>query len=197
MPSVITSAAVSQKLDADRIKHVVIGGHAMAAHGRVRNTEDVDVISVDMEEAAKSIATLHRGATVVRYAGAQNCSVLGDDGRKVADVLSYFGAAANRHAVDSAMRVDGVSMPERQAMMALKFEAMTSASRPRDKRAIDLSDLIYLVNRYHRGDSSTAAADSKVIEHLVESDSCGDSTRGAGRWRDLHRAILTDQPIAI
>lgn len=191
----MSAVDVSARLASAQVCHVVIGGHAMAAYGRVRNTEDVDVIAVDMEHAASCIAGLYQGAAVHRAPGAIGSAVLAADGRKLADVLSYYGGAAFRHAIDTAQVVDGVSVPSRESLMALKFEAISSATRPRDKKAMDLSDLIYLVTR-HR-DQSGASDIRRSIGDIVEIDSCGDPLRGKARWEAMYDAILSGSPISI
>ena len=186
---------VSQALTASGIRHVVIGGHAMAAHGRIRNTEDVDVVAVAMTDAAAVVAALRPGAHVERHAGSMGCVVSGPNQEKLADVLDYFGSHAHRLAIDTAQTVDGVQAPRQDALMAMKFEALSSATRPHDKRHQDLADLIHLVDRYHRGKDHHAEVES--IATVVEADGCGDVKRGADRWRDLHAAIIARSPIAV
>lgn len=167
----------------------------MAAHGHVRNTEDVDVVAMAMTEAATVIATLRAGAQVERKPGMMGCHVTAGDRAKLADVLDYFGSHAHRFAIDTAITIDGVQVPHAEALMAMKFEALTSNTRAQTKRYLDLADLIHLVDRYHRGrDASESIA---AIAHVVEADACGDPERGATRWRCLHTAILAGARIAI
>lgn len=186
---------VSTRLKNAHVHHVIIGGHAMAAHGRIRNTEDVDVIAVDMEQAAACIASMHLGSAVHRAPGAMGCAVFAADGRKLADVLNYFGGAAFRYAIDTAKVLDGVSVPSPEALMALKFEAVSSGTRPRDKRAMDLSDLIYLVTKFR--DQNASGTIRSMIGDLVEGDSCGDPLRVRTRWETIYDAIITGSPISI
>lgn len=191
----VSAVDVSTLLEKAHVRHVIIGGHAMAAHGRIRNTEDVVVIAVDMEQAASCIASMHQGAAVHRAPGAMGCTVIAADGRKLADVLNYFGGAAFKYAIDTAKLLDGVSVPSPEALMALKFEAVSSDARPRDKRAMDLSDLIYLVTNFH--DQNDPETSRRMIGDLVEGDSCGDPLRGRARWETIYDAIISGSPISI
>jgi hypothetical protein len=167
----------------------------MAAHGLARNTEDVDVIAVGLGEAAAVIAALRAGARVERRRGGLGCCVISGDDDRLADVLDCFGSHSQRLAIDSAQLLDGIPIPHSDALMAMKFAALTSATRPHGKRHQDLADLIHLVDRYHRGRPCTAEVER--IAMVVEADACGDPERGAGRWRTIHAAILAGIPIAL
>lgn len=191
----LTAHEVSSALTAAGIRHAIIGGHAMAAHGHVRNTEDVDVVAMAMTEAATVIAALRTSTRVERKPGMMGCQVTARDHGKLADVLDYFGSHAHRLAIDTAVTMDGILVPRTDALMAMKFEALSSPVRPQAKRYLDLADLIHLVDRYHRGRDAAEEVDS--IARVVEADACGDSERGATRWRALHAAILNGTRIAI
>ena len=189
----LTAQEVSAALTTAGIRHAIIGGHAMAVHGHIRNTEDVDVVAMAMSEAASVIATLRSGARVERRPGMMGCHVTIHDHEKLADVLDYYGSHAHRLAIDTALTIDGILVPRADALMAMKFEALTSAARPRAKRYLDLSDLIHLVEHYR--DASADAVE--VVARVVESDACGDPERGALRWRTMHAAIVAGAPITL
>lgn len=191
----LTAQEVSTALTNAGIRHAIIGGHAMAAHGHVRNTEDVDVVAMAMTEAASVIAALRAETRVERHPGAMGCHVTSHDHGKLADVLDYFGSHAHRLAIDTAVTMDGIQVPRADALMAMKFEALSSATRPQAKRYLDLADLIHLVDRYHRGHDATAQVEE--IARVVEADACGDPERGAIRWRTMHAAILAGARITI
>lgn len=191
----LTAQEVSTALTTAGIRHAIIGGHAMAAHGHVRNTEDVDVVAMAMTEAASVIATLRADTRVERRPGAMGCQVTTHDHGKLADVLDYFGSHAHRLAIDTAVIMDGIHVPRADALMAMEFAALTSSARPQAKRYLDLADLIYLVDRYHRG--GDANEEVEAIARVVEADACGDPELGATRWRALHAAILAGAPITI
>jgi hypothetical protein len=191
----LTAQEVSAALTTAGIRHAIIGGHAMAAHGHIRNTEDVDVVAMAMSEAAAVIAALRTGARVERQPGMMGCHITIHDHDKLADVLDYFGSHAHRLAIDTAMTMDGIQVPRADALMAMKFEALSSAARPPAKRYLDLADLVHLVERYHRG--RDVGGEVEAIARVVDADACGDPERGAGRWRAMHAAILAGTRIAL
>jgi hypothetical protein len=185
----LTSREVTSALTARHLIHVIIGGHALAAHGSIRNTEDVDVIAGDMLAAAQAIADAHGHATVQRLPGARNVSVLGPDGSRMVDVLSMYDGHAFRYAIDHQVAIDGLPVPAVDAFIALKFEAMTNANRQKSKRSLDLHDIEFLVMRHLADDSADGHARVQQIAAIIESDAMGDAERGGARWLKLYRDI--------
>ncbi len=182
----LTSQRVSAALAQLGIRHVIIGGHAMAAYGYVRNTEDVDVIAVDMERAATAIAACHGQATAVRQSRIMSTAIVDGRGAKLADVIDFHQGAAF---------INGIPSPD--ALMALKFEAFTGAGRPSGKRHLDIADLMFLIERHHQPDGDHMRERVDFIAALVDKDSCGDADRGGTRWRALHDAIVNGRPITV
>jgi hypothetical protein len=121
----LTSRRISEVLGKLGIRHVIIGGHAMAAHGHVRYTEDVDLIAVDMERAAAAIAACHGQAKAVRLPRIMNTAIFDCKGAKVAEVIDFYQGAAFMHAVDTHITINGIPVPTVDALIALKFEAFT------------------------------------------------------------------------
>jgi hypothetical protein len=189
----LTARRITDILGVLDIRHVIIGGHAMAAYGVVRNTEAVDVIAFAVDRAAEAIAACHGHAAAERQPRAINTAVRDRNGTRIADVLNAHHAAAFRHALDGQIVVDGIPVPTRDDLIALKFEASTAPGRRRDKRLLDLSDLIHLIGACHPTDPARVAG----IATLVDQDSCGDPERGAARWLRLHDDILNDRPITL
>lgn len=185
----LTSLEVTSALEARHLLHVIIGGHALAAHGCIRNTEDVDLIAGDMQAAAQAIADAHGHATVQRYPGARNLSVLGPDGSRMVDVLSMYDGHAFRFAIDHQVSINGLPVPSVDALIALKFEAMTNATRQKSRRSLDLHDIEFLVMRYLADDTAEGPRRIQQIAAIIESDAMGDAERGSARWLKLYSDI--------
>jgi hypothetical protein len=142
-----TSLAVTSAPAAQHLCHVIISGHARAAQGCIRTTEDIDLIAGDMQAAAQAITDVLGHATVPRYPGARKLSVLGPDGSRMVDVLGMYDGHAFREAIDHQVSINGVPVPTVDALIALKFEAMTNATRLSSRRSRDLYDIEFLVMR--------------------------------------------------
>ncbi len=185
----LTSREVTSALEARHLDHVIIGGHALAAHGCIRNTEDVDLIAGDMQAAAQAIADAHGHATVRRHPGARNISVIGPDGSRMVDILSMYDGHAFRYALEQKIFLAGLPVPSVDALIALKFEAMTTATRQKSRRSLDLHDIEFLVMRYLAADAADGPRRVQQIAAIIESDAMGDAERGSARWLKLYGDI--------
>ena len=192
----MTCAAVTEALEMHQIAHAIIGGHAMAAYGCVRYTEDVDVIAAEKQSAAQVIAAACGHAAAVVQAGAHAVSVYAADGRRLVDVLSMDDGNACRRAVEQQVLREDLPVPPVDVLIALKFEAMTDLSRPKNRRSLDLHDIEYLVMTHltaHVIDDGEVQRRVQGIADLVESDALGDAERGGKRWLKLYDDIRSDR----
>lgn len=158
-----SAADVIDVLNKGGIKSVLVGAQAIAQHTKTpRATEDVDVVVSDVDQAMTTIKEkwphliFNHDDPVVRVMDGEHVVI---DLIKPVDL--YASALTNNYAG----RIGNVkvSIPTVELAIAMKYAAMASPHRETEKKYLDASDFIRLVNSKEDLDLNKA---SKFVAHL-------------------------------
>lgn len=185
--SALSPQEIAAALTEGNIKYAIVGGHALAAYGRVRATEDVDVLALDTDAVGRAILPLRDGLHVEVRPRTFSSAIRDTAGTKYADILSAFHGQVFQRSLESARDFANIPVPSIEWLIAMKFVAMTNATRHRDKQLVDAADLTALVTKHHK---DAGASLTEIIGVSIERDSTGDPLRGIERWKSVYQAIL-------
>ncbi|MBI5477876.1 MAG: nucleotidyl transferase AbiEii/AbiGii toxin family protein [Deltaproteobacteria bacterium] len=160
---------VLQLLRRRRVRHALVGGHAVSFHWKPRLTVDIDFLV-----PARALAGLQRALPEHGFAGQRRGEVLrvwnsGADPAVADSVVDFVPAEYNRTqqealrtALDAVYQDLPVRVVTRPALVALKFLSATSAARAVADKHQDLADLAHLVQQ------AWSPADAREARRLVE-----------------------------
>ena len=151
--------------------HVLIGGLAVGYHGRPRATLDIDLLIpgkklVDVREALEA-----KGYEVRPFPGMIRTYRTGKDadGESIADIVSREAnpvlREAARHTEPATLFGQPVNVIRRGALVALKFQALTSPDRKLADRYQDIADIGHVIaKKFDAEDASLAATVAATID---------------------------------
>jgi len=147
---------VFRHLNAAQLKGVLVGAHAVNARaGDPRATLDVDIVA---EKPKKVVELLHRAFPELDVHDHPVVTRFKDNGREAIDVIKPISSRLFKRVLKMAeiLSVDGVPIPvgEIEALIALKFQAMTNPSRAEEKKFKDASDFIGMSKQLKRVDET-------------------------------------------
>jgi hypothetical protein len=143
----ITPSAVIRVLQQAKVRHVLVGAHAISAWaGDPRATIDVDIVAADPNQARDALAaalgelTVEDHPVVIRFKRG---------GREVIDIIkpssSPIFQAALKHTTRSKIEELQTDVPQLEMAIALKFAAMASPTRQVEDKHLDSHDFIRMI----------------------------------------------------
>jgi hypothetical protein len=171
------------------VRHALAGGHAVSAHTRPRMTIDVDLL-IDARRRTTVERSLHEAGFTLRTEK-DVLHVLSDpEATVVADLLSDshpVWAEALRTAVNGHYQGQRLPVVTPASLIAMKYLAATSPSRPQEERLIDVSDISRLAKAHWSEEEAQEAL--RIVELAF---------RGAGRALErLVGDLLANRPVTI
>lgn len=172
-------------------RHALVGGHAVSAHTRPRLTVDVDLLIEARRRTAIEGGCANAGFTVRSRRDVLQLFESPDAATSVADLLlddsNPAWTEALRTAVEGSYQGQAVPVATPAALIAMKFVAATSVSRPQEERLVDVSDISRLARL---GWTHAVATEARRIAEL--------SHAGAGAQLDqLVADLLAGRPVTV